>query len=419
MSGKERIRVVVADDDALFIEILTGMLAASGAYEIFQAASGEEIAEILMNYRIDCIIIDYDFGSENGFSIKQDLSARFPSVPPFVMLTGDGREGTVIKALRLGFGDYVPKRGLKPRDLFEAIGAVVERDRNSARDKSDLKRLAASARHDMATGAIARAQLDEQLGLLSGLAAEARADYALILVEFGQLREIREKYGLKAADRALRECAERLREAVRASDIWGRYASDAFLVIAKTDSAPDLLETLCNRIAAGTSARLDLEAAAVSLSPRVGGAYCGGPAGLEAPTLADLTRPVELALERARASGAPVELLVSRGVPPSTAPAAAGASAATSAASPSRASDRRREPRQRVFKKARILLIGSGGSIDCTVRNLSAAGAGLRTDAPFAVPERFDLLISGAGAKRRAQVRRQNGCDVAVEFTDG
>jgi hypothetical protein len=51
----------------------------------------------------------------------------------------------------------------------------------------------------------------------------------------------------------------------------------------------------------------------------------------------------------------------------------------------------------RVAPRRRILKVGSisfgGGSIDCTVRNLSATGAALEVVTPLFIPDRFKLII--------------------------
>jgi hypothetical protein len=47
--------------------------------------------------------------------------------------------------------------------------------------------------------------------------------------------------------------------------------------------------------------------------------------------------------------------------------------------------------RRRLLKTGRITF--GGGAIDCTVRNLSEAGAALDVTTPVGIPDRFTLLI--------------------------
>jgi hypothetical protein len=50
-------------------------------------------------------------------------------------------------------------------------------------------------------------------------------------------------------------------------------------------------------------------------------------------------------------------------------------------------------PRQRVLKGGRILF--GGGSIDCTVRNISDTGAALDVTSPLGIPTEFTLEANG------------------------
>jgi hypothetical protein len=58
---------------------------------------------------------------------------------------------------------------------------------------------------------------------------------------------------------------------------------------------------------------------------------------------------------------------------------------------------------------AKIALKG-GGAIDCTVRNLSAAGACIEVATPFGIPNEFSLLIESGDVQHPRHVvwREQN-----------
>jgi PilZ domain len=53
--------------------------------------------------------------------------------------------------------------------------------------------------------------------------------------------------------------------------------------------------------------------------------------------------------------------------------------------------EHRTAPRRRLLKAGRISF--GGGTIDCTVRNLSETGAALEVSSPVGIPERFTLVI--------------------------
>jgi PilZ domain len=65
-------------------------------------------------------------------------------------------------------------------------------------------------------------------------------------------------------------------------------------------------------------------------------------------------------------------------------------------------SEHRIAPRRRMFKAGTIEF--GGGSIDCTVKNLSDTGAALEVLSPLYVPERFTLVVPTDQLKRRCHV---------------
>ncbi len=65
-------------------------------------------------------------------------------------------------------------------------------------------------------------------------------------------------------------------------------------------------------------------------------------------------------------------------------------------------SDKRADSRQRVLKTGAIEF--GGGSIDCTIKNLSATGALLEVVSPLGIPERFTLHFLADRTRRACTV---------------
>jgi hypothetical protein len=75
----------------------------------------------------------------------------------------------------------------------------------------------------------------------------------------------------------------------------------------------------------------------------------------------------------------------------------------------------RTAPRHRVLKAGTIEF--GGGVIDCTVRNLSNAGAALDVTSPVGIPDRFTLVLPGDGLRMPCHVvwRKQRRLGVAFD----
>ena len=72
--------------------------------------------------------------------------------------------------------------------------------------------------------------------------------------------------------------------------------------------------------------------------------------------------------------------------------------------------------RQRVLKAGTIEF--SGGTIDCTVRNVSETGAALEVASPVGIPSEFNLLIPGTRSSRRCLLMRRKENRIGVAFKD-
>jgi hypothetical protein len=70
-------------------------------------------------------------------------------------------------------------------------------------------------------------------------------------------------------------------------------------------------------------------------------------------------------------------------------------------------------PRHRVLKGGRILF--GGGSIDCTVRNLSDTGAALDVTSPVGIPTEFTLVTDNGQHSCRVVWRQEKRLGVTFE----
>jgi diguanylate cyclase (GGDEF)-like protein len=413
--AQQHLGIAIVEDDVVFRGLVSALLTRETRFHVFEAASGQALDQILGAETIDCILLDYNLGDDNGFAIKERISHRHQSVPPIIMLTGDGRESTVIKALRMGMEDYLSKRDLNATSLISAIGRVVSRDRDAKLAKTEYLRLVQASGIDPVTGLHIRSQLENQLARIVSLPLKSRSRYALIAIELIELNHIMECFGLNVGDQVLRKFAERLRAVTRSTDTFGRYSDNIFLAIVETGDDPVLLRNIHERFLAHLSFRLELNATSIQISSRVGSVRCHEVQrdGIVAPS--DLVDAAMAKLSREPATGFEP---VTGAVPVLDVERAADLSHDQNARPGLRTSDRRKDPRKRVLKRGQIVVQSVGVVVDCTVRNLSSGGAGLRIDAPFAAPPEFDLVITGDGTRRRVRVRWQIGTDVAVEYID-
>ena len=271
---QQNLSIAVVEDDVVFRALVSSLLTKDTQFQVFEAASGEALDRILSEAAIDCILLDYNLGNDNGFAIKERMERQHRSVPPVIMLTGDGRESTVIKALRMGMDDYLPKRDLKAITLLSAITRAVTRDRDAKREKAEYQRLLQTSMIDPATGLHSRSQLESRLARIVSLPLARRSSYALIAIEMTELYDIVGRFGLNVGDQALRRFAYRLRAVARSTDTFGRYSENVFLVIVEIGDDDALLPNMQERFLAHLSFRLELNTTSIQLSARAGCVRC-------------------------------------------------------------------------------------------------------------------------------------------------
>ena len=81
-----------------------------------------------------------------------------------------------------------------------------------------------------------------------------------------------------------------------------------------------------------------------------------------------------------------------------------------------RQGERRLWPRTRVLKKGRIVFNQRRSVIDCTIRNLSAAGALLIVKSLVGIPDRFDLSVDSDAVNHAASVIWKRANQLGVKF---
>lgn len=395
-------QVCIVDDDELYRAHI-GLLLAQKKLNVVEAADTAGLQAILDRRMPDCILLDYNLVSENGLFIVDRLKQRYADLAPIVMVSGDETQRTAVRAFRAGVTDYVAKRSLRLEELTAAVRrAIGLRIREEVREQ-ELARLRRNARFDEQTGLLMRSALDERLALALDTARRIARPCALVGFRIARLGEVQDRFGLVATDRILRLFGQKLRELGRSTDLCGVWDRGTFVFVIESDVTPKTLAAFVQRIL--DNATLEVDLAAVHLSLSAVAASVVGPDDGDGPEILAAALDHRLA-EAIRAFGESVTATTDW----VRLPDAAGSSPAVLG------QERRRTQRMRTLKQGRIYLNNLQSTIDCTVRNLSSGGAGLRLMGPTAIPEFFRLKISDSGTIRKVRKCWHLNNDLGVEF---
>ncbi len=118
------IRVLLADDQALFREGLDTLLSVHKDIQIIgQAANGQEAVDLALKLRPNVILMDMQMPILNGVEATRRLKGSFPECRVIVLTTFDDKE-TIFDALRAGAVGYLLK-DVESVQLAESVRRTV------------------------------------------------------------------------------------------------------------------------------------------------------------------------------------------------------------------------------------------------------------------------------------------------------
>jgi signal transduction histidine kinase len=115
-------RILSVEDDPGLSLLLQKQLQRRG-YIVDTAADGEEGIAAVTRNRYDLLLIDYTMPGCGGIGMIRTLADR-ESLPPTIMVTGDGNVEVAVEALKLGASDYIVKDA--EMQYLELLPAVIE-----------------------------------------------------------------------------------------------------------------------------------------------------------------------------------------------------------------------------------------------------------------------------------------------------
>jgi DNA-binding NarL/FixJ family response regulator len=120
----EPIRILVADDHALFREGLQALFSATPDIELVaEAADGEEAVALAESVHPDVALLDINMPGLNGVEAARRILKAAPTVG-VIMVTMLEDDASVFSAMRAGARGYVLK-GARHEELLQAIRAVA------------------------------------------------------------------------------------------------------------------------------------------------------------------------------------------------------------------------------------------------------------------------------------------------------
>ena len=112
-------RILLVDDDSRMRQVLGRLLQSSGFQSVDEVSDGEEALARLEAEHFDLIVTDCNMPRMDGIAMVTVLRAKGDQTP-VIMLSGQDDPQLVVRAIRAGVNNYVPKP-IHPENLFEKI----------------------------------------------------------------------------------------------------------------------------------------------------------------------------------------------------------------------------------------------------------------------------------------------------------
>lgn len=132
MTKDKKIKILIVEDEEILSRVFREELSERG-FNVVAAFNGEDAVVFARTKKPDLVLLDVVLPRKNGFKVLEELKAS-PDTKniPIIMITVQGGDEDIKKALRLGAVDYIVKSEHPLVEIIEKIKTFLN---NSAETK--------------------------------------------------------------------------------------------------------------------------------------------------------------------------------------------------------------------------------------------------------------------------------------------
>jgi diguanylate cyclase (GGDEF)-like protein len=226
LGQRDRMRVLVIDDDADFVAVAAEVLTREGIF-VRSAHDATHLVELLDDVRPDLILLDAVLPRVSGWdAIRLVRTTPEHRDVPILFLTGRTDLASRVAAFDAGADDYLAKP-LVAEELLARVRVRLER-RRLLREMTE---------RDPLTRCLSRRAL---LDALASRISEARRHgrgLSLALLDVDRFKFVNDSYGHLVGDHVLATLGRLLGARFRLEDLRGRWGGEEFVVVLPGESA--------------------------------------------------------------------------------------------------------------------------------------------------------------------------------------
>jgi len=197
----------------------------------------------------ELVIVNANFDDYDPLRLCSQLrSLERTRFLPILIITEQGADEMVVRALDLGVNDYIV-RPVDPNELVARSLTQIRRKRYNDRLRASVKQTIELAVTDPLTGLNNRRYLDNHLNVLFNRSMARGRPLSVLITDIDRFKQVNDTYGHDGGDEVLREFANRIRSAIRGADLACRHGGEEFVVV-MPDTSPEVAAAVAERLRA-------------------------------------------------------------------------------------------------------------------------------------------------------------------------
>nr|AAD28578.1 putative response regulator CelR2 [Rhizobium leguminosarum bv. trifolii] len=197
----------------------------------------------------DLVIVNANFDDYDPLRLCSQLrSLERTRFLPILIITEQGADNMVVRALDLGVNDYII-RPVDPNELVARSLTQIRRKRYNDRLRASVKQTIELAVTDPLTGLYNRRYLDNHLNVLFNRSMARGRPLSVLITDIDRFKHVNDTYGHDGGDEVLREFSSRVRSTIRGADLACRYGGEEFVVV-MPDTSPEIAAAVAERLRA-------------------------------------------------------------------------------------------------------------------------------------------------------------------------
>lgn len=222
--------IVVAEDDRITRELLSGMLRKHG-FIVEAVPDGQVAVERVGRGGVDLVLLDILMPRLSGLEACRLLKGMTSDTfLPVLLVTVKTDSASRVEGLKIGADDYVCKP-FDEDELLARVEAMLRIKRLHDHVVEARARLEQLSLHDDLTGLYNYRYLHSRLSEEFKRAERYHDPLACLVVDIDRLQAHNDAGGREAGDRVVRFVADTIRRSVREVDVVARFGGDEFLVV--------------------------------------------------------------------------------------------------------------------------------------------------------------------------------------------